>query len=76
MIFYLLKKGVFYIMANVGKVDQVIRIILAIVLFSLFFVLEGNMKYLGLIGIIPLLTGVIKFCPLYKPFGISTCPRK
>ncbi|MBO8157056.1 MAG: DUF2892 domain-containing protein [Bacillaceae bacterium] len=57
---------------NVGMADRVIRIILAIVLFSLFFILEGNLKYLGLIGIIPLFTAFIRFCPLYVPFRINT----
>ncbi|WP_458414391.1 DUF2892 domain-containing protein [Schinkia sp. CFF1] len=61
---------------NIGQSDRVIRIILAIVLFSLFFLLEGNLKYLALIGIIPLVTAFIKFCPLYKLFGINTCKVK
>ncbi|EKN64015.1 DUF2892 domain-containing protein [Schinkia azotoformans] len=61
---------------NVGKSDRIIRIILALVLFSLFFFLEGNLKYLALIGIIPLVTAFIKFCPLYTLFGISTCKIK
>ncbi|HHW36973.1 MAG TPA: DUF2892 domain-containing protein [Bacillales bacterium] len=61
---------------NVGQSDRVIRIILALVLFSLFFFLEGNLKYLALIGIIPLVTAFIKFCPLYVLFGVSTCKTK
>ncbi|KEF38769.1 Protein of unknown function (DUF2892) [Schinkia azotoformans MEV2011] len=61
---------------NVGKSDRIIRIIFALVLFSLFFFLEGNLKYLALIGIIPLVTAFIKFCPLYTLFGISTCKIK
>ncbi|MEC1769636.1 YgaP family membrane protein [Schinkia azotoformans] len=61
---------------NIGKSDRIIRIIFALVLFSLFFFLEGNLKYLALIGIIPLVTAFIKFCPLYTLFGISTCKIK
>lgn len=60
---------------NVGQADRVIRIILALLLFSLFFILEGNLKYLALIGIIPLVTAFIKFCPLYTLFGVNTCKK-
>ncbi|TCT18286.1 DUF2892 family protein [Melghiribacillus thermohalophilus] len=58
--------------ANVGNADRVIRILIAIVLFSLYFILEGNLKYIGLIGFIPLLTAFFRFCPLYVPFKINT----
>lgn len=59
-------------MKNVGKVDRIIRAVIALALFSLFFLLEGNLKWLGLIGLVPLGTAVIGFCPLYLPFHIST----
>ncbi|MBP1756380.1 MAG: hypothetical protein H6Q59_2778 [Firmicutes bacterium] len=59
-------------MKNIGKIDKIIRIILGFVLLSLLFILEGNLKYLGLIGIIPLLTATISFCPIYSLFGIKT----
>ncbi|WP_335872723.1 YgaP family membrane protein [Bacillus sp. 2205SS5-2] len=61
---------------NVGATDRIIRIVLALVLFSLFFLLEGNLKYLSLIGIIPLLTAFVRFCPLYSLVGTSTCKVK
>jgi hypothetical protein len=59
--------------ANVGSVDKVIRIIAALALFSLFFVLEGNMRYLAVIGLVPLVTALVSWCPLYTLFGLSTC---
>jgi len=62
--------------ANVGSLDKVIRIILAVALFSLFFVLEGNLRFLALIGLAPLVTAVASWCPLYSLFGLSTCPIK
>lgn len=62
--------------ANVGSADKVVRIVLALVLFSLFFVLEGNMRFLGLIGLIPLVTAFLSYCPLYGILGLSTCPIK
>lgn len=60
-------------MKNVGKIDKIIRTIIGLVLLSLIFILEGNAKYFGLIGIIPLLTAVFSFCPLYAILGIKTC---
>lgn len=62
--------------SNVGSVDKVVRIIIALVLFSLYFVLEGNLRYLAVIGFIPLLTAFISWCPIYKIFGLNTCPLK
>jgi len=61
-------------MKNVGTVDKVIRIVLGLVLLALVFV--GPQTPLGWIGIIPLATGLIGFCPLYSVFGINTCPTK
>ncbi len=62
--------------ANVGSADKIIRFIIAIALFSLFFLLEGNLRYLALIGFIPLVTALMNWCPLYALFGIRTCPMK
>lgn len=58
--------------ANIGTADRIIRIILGLVLFSLFFVIDNNMKYIGLLGIVLLFTAFIKFCPLYPLFRINT----
>jgi hypothetical protein len=59
-------------MKNIGKIDKIIRLVLGVVLFSLFFLLDGNWKFLGLIGFIPTITALINFCPLYSIFGIHT----
>lgn len=61
---------------NVGNVDKIIRVIIGIVLLSLIFFLSGSIRWIGLIGLIPLLTGLIGNCPLYSIFGLSTCPLK
>lgn len=58
--------------ANVGTVDRVIRIIIGLVLLSLLLFLDGNIRFIGLIGIVPIFTALVKFCPLYPLFGIST----
>ncbi|MBC7861178.1 MAG: DUF2892 domain-containing protein [Burkholderiaceae bacterium] len=59
--------------ANIGTADRVIRLVLAAGLFSLFFILDGDQKWLGLIGLVPLATGLMRWCPLYSLFGIRTC---
>jgi hypothetical protein len=60
---------------NVGKTDKMVRLVLAVILFSLFFILEGNLKWVGLVGIVPLMTGLMNWCPLYTMFGMNTCKR-
>jgi hypothetical protein len=59
---------------NEGFADRVIRVILGIALLALVFV--GPQTWLGLIGIVPLVTGIVGFCPLYRLGGIRTCPAK
>jgi hypothetical protein len=60
--------------ANVGGIDKVLRIVVGVVLLSLVFLIEGAARWWGLVGLIPLGTGVFGFCPLYALFGLSTCP--
>lgn len=62
--------------ANVGNVDRVIRIVLGLALLSLLVVGEGQMKWLGLLGIVPIATALLRFCPLYKVLGMNTCGSK
>lgn len=62
--------------ANIGTTDRIVRIILGLALLSLFFILDGGMKYISLVGVVLLLTAFIKFCPLYTIFKVSTCPTK
>ena len=63
-------------MKNIGKTDKMIRYIAAVGLLSLFFVLKGDLRYLGLIGFIPLVTATFGVCPLYIPFGINTIKKE
>ncbi len=62
--------------SNVGGIDKVLRIVAGLALLSLAFILDGAARWWGLIGIVPLLTGSLGWCPAYLPFGISTCPAK
>lgn len=59
---------------NEGNLDRALRIILGVVLLSLVFV--GPKTLWGLIGIVPLATGLMGHCPLYRVVGLSTCPLK
>jgi hypothetical protein len=62
--------------ANVGSADRVVRVIIGLGLLSLFFVLEGSARYWGLVGLVPLLTAAMGYCPLYSLIGLNTCPIK
>jgi hypothetical protein len=62
--------------ANVGSIDRVVRIIAGLAIMSLYFVLEGNARWWALAGLVVLATGVIRWCPAYLPFGISSSKGK
>ena len=62
--------------ANVGGIDRTLRIVVGIALLSLFFILEGGARYIGLIGIVVLATGLFRFCPAYTLLGVNTCGMK
>ncbi|MGO9994474.1 MAG: DUF2892 domain-containing protein [Steroidobacteraceae bacterium] len=59
---------------NVGSTDRVIRVVLGLVLLSAVFWLQGSVRWIGLIGLVPLLTAIFGVCPLYTVLGIKTCP--
>jgi Protein of unknown function (DUF2892) len=61
---------------NVGGIDRTLRIVAGLAVLSLFFVLEGSARYWGLVGFVPLLTGIFRFCPAYSLIGLNTCPMK
>lgn len=57
---------------NEGTIDRALRIILGLILIALVFV--GPQTNWGWIGLVPLATGVLGFCPLYRLVGLNTCP--
>lgn len=64
---------------NMGSADRLIRVLVAIVFAVLYFTgtVGGTLGIVLLaLGAVFLLTSAIGFCPLYAPFGISTCPAK
>ncbi|WP_298422702.1 DUF2892 domain-containing protein [Rhodoblastus sp.] len=60
--------------ANVGGVDRILRILVGLVLIALVFV--GPQTPWGWIGLVPLLTGLVGFCPAYALLGLNTCAKK
>ncbi len=58
---------------NVGGADKIVRIILGLLILGAGVMFHN---WLGVIGLVPLLTGVAGRCPLYLPFGLSTCGAK
>ncbi|MEO5598666.1 MAG: DUF2892 domain-containing protein [Novosphingobium sp.] len=59
---------------NVGSADRVLRIVVGIVLIALVFV--GPRTQWGWLGLIPLLTGFLRTCPLYSLLGINSCAKR
>lgn len=64
---------------NMGSTDKIIRILIAVVIAALYFTntITGTLGIvLMVLAVIFLLTSLVGFCPIYKIFGISTCPAK
>jgi hypothetical protein len=57
---------------NEATWDRVLRVVLGLALLSL--VVVGPQTLWGLIGLVPLVTGLAGYCPLYQVIGLSTCP--
>jgi len=60
---------------NVGNIDRILRVVVGLALIAgYFFNPGGTYSWLYLIGIVPLVTGLMGSCPAYSLFGLSTCP--
>lgn len=59
---------------NVGGIDRVLRIVAGLALIGL--TLANVIGVWGWIGVVPLVTGIFKFCPAYALIGVNTCPMK
>lgn len=57
--------------SNIGTWDRTLRIAVGLALLSLVFV--GPHTIWGLVGLIPLVTGLARFCPAYRVAGVGTC---
>ncbi|MEX2642903.1 MAG: DUF2892 domain-containing protein [Acetobacterales bacterium] len=60
--------------SNVGTLDRVLRVILGLALLSLAFVLEGNLRWIAVLGVPLLLSAAFGVCFAYRLFGLNTCP--
>ena len=60
--------------AHVGSVDRTVRIVAGLGLIGA--TLTGVIGVWGFVGIVPLATGLFRFCPAYLPFGLNTCGTK
>ncbi|MFN3587997.1 MAG: DUF2892 domain-containing protein [Spirosomataceae bacterium] len=64
---------------NVGKVDKLVRVLVALLLVGLYFsgILSGVLGYILLaVAGVMILTGLVNFCPLYSLLGVNTCKRR
>lgn len=60
---------------NVGTIDRVVRVIIGLAAIGLFFYLpDAAWRWWLLIGVVPLVTGLVGTCPIYSVLGLSTCP--
>lgn len=59
--------------ANVGGIDRILRIAVGLALIIWALVLEGPIW--AWIGVVPLATGLFKFCPFYPLLGMNSCPK-
>jgi hypothetical protein len=59
---------------NMGTIDRALRAVVGVALVAL--AATGTIGVWGWIGLVPLATAAIGWCPAYAPFGISTCPSK
>jgi hypothetical protein len=60
--------------SNVGGIDRILRVTVGLVLIAL--TLTGTIGLWGWLGLVPLATGALGFCPVYPLLGMNTCPMK
>jgi uncharacterized membrane protein YccF (DUF307 family) len=58
---------------NLGTIDRVVRLVIGLFVLALGYYFQS---WWGLIGLVPLLTAIFRFCPVYVPFGLNTCEAK
>ena len=59
---------------NVGMIERVARVLAGLMILGLYGALDSPWKYLTLVGLLPLGTGLVGYCPAYKVFGRKTSP--
>lgn len=62
---------------NMGSLDRMIRVVVGLALLAGFFLnTTAEWRWLYLLGIVPLLTGLVGTCPMYSIMGVNTCARR
>jgi hypothetical protein len=61
---------------NIGGTDQSIRLLVGIALLSIITIFEDGWQWIGLIGFVPFLTALFRWCPLYHVLGMDTCEKE
>ena len=59
---------------NEGVADRVVRITAGFLILSMFFLADGNARWFALVGVVPFITGIVGWCPVYSLFKFQTCP--
>lgn len=57
---------------NIGSLDRILRLVVGLALLSMLFWVDGDVRWLGLIGLIPIGTALFRWCPLYSALGFHT----
>lgn len=63
-------------MKNAGYINRVIKFIPGLILLSIIFWGDGDLKYLGLVGVIPIISAIFDICPLCLISGEKSCKIK
>jgi hypothetical protein len=58
--------------ANIGSADRVARVVAGCAVLAAGYYFKS---WWGLLGLLPILTAIVRFCPAYVPLGMSTCPK-
>ena len=58
---------------NIGSLDRTLRLVAGLAILGAGYYFKS---WWGLVGLVPVLTALVRFCPAYVPFGFSTCPTK
>ena len=61
---------------NIGSRDRFLRAIIGVILVSALFWINGDARWLGLVGLVPLGTALFGNCPVYTALGLTTCAEE
>lgn len=61
---------------NIGSLDKYIRVAVGLALLAFIFIWDSSARWFGLIGVVPIITAYINFCPLYAAIKFNTLDKK